>query len=273
MLTKVEVRTALGMLLVLPLDEVSSGYVIEDILGLDPVNAVIVSSSFARLDGEQYQASRREKRNILMKIRLEPNYITKTVRDLRVGLYSIFMPKTLVSLRFFLSEGLTVDISARVETCETAMFTKDPVVDISLLCFDPDFVELTPEVVIGETVSNSSEFLLEYNGSVETGIEFVLNVDRALTEFTIYHRAGDDIIHTLDFAAVLQADDVLTINTVVGSKGITLLRDTVVSSLLYGMSPQSNWTELLPGDNHIRVYAVGSSIPFSITYVTRHGGL
>ena len=275
MLTKVEVRTTTGMLLVLPLDDISNGYVIEEIEGLDPVKATIVSSDFAQLDGSQYQASRRESRNITMRIGLEPDYVTKSVRDLRTNLYTYLMPKTQVSLRFYMSEGLIVDITARVESLETILFTKEPLVDISLICFDPDFLELEPVIVTGDTVSDSTEFLIPYgvDGTVETGITFVLNVDRALTEFTIYHRPADDVVRTLNFAAILEADDVLTINTVVGSKEVTLLRDSVLSSLLYGMSPQSNWIDLHPGDNYFRVYAVGAAIPFTITYTTRHGGL
>lgn len=273
MLTKVEVRTALGMLLVLPLEETVNGYIVEEILGLDPVKATLVSSSFAQLDGAQYQASRRETRNILLKIGLEPDYVTQSVEALRNNLYTFFMTKMAVTLRFFTSTGLIVDIPGRVETCETNLFTKEPQVDISIICFDPDFVDLTPVEILGDTVDDSTEFLIEYEGTVETGIVFVLNVDRALTEFTIYSRAADNVVRPLNISAVLQASDVVTINTVVGSKGLTLVRASTESSLLYAMDSQSNWTELQNGDNYFRIYAVGAPIPFSITYLTRYGGL
>lgn len=273
MLTKVEVRTAQGVLLVLTLDNISNGYVVEDILGLDPVKATLVSSTFANFDGAKYQSSRRETRNILFKLGLEPNYITASVRDLRTNLYSFFIPNTVVDLRFFMSDGLTVDIQGRVETFDAPLFMKEPKVDISILCFDPDFVGITPIVVNENTVSDLDDFTIPYEGTVETGIQFVLNVDRVLTEFTIYHRSADNILRTFDFAASLEADDILTINSVVGSKYITLSRLSTLSSLLYGKSPPSNWIELMPGDNEIRVYATGAPIPFSITYTPRHGGL
>ena len=273
MLTKVEVRTTTGMLLVLPLEDASDGFVIEDIAGIDPVKATLVSSSFANLDGASYHSSRREARNLLLKLALEPDFVATTARQLRTTLYSYFMPKSTVSLRFFMSDELTVDISGVVESFESSLFTKEPKVDISIMCFDPDFLELESVVVEGDTVADATEFLIEYNGTVETGIVFVLNVDRALTEFTIYHRPPDDQIVTLDFAAALEADDVLTITTIPGSKSVTLVRDATLSSLLYGMSPQSNWIELRNGDNHFRVYALGDPIPFTIEYIPRHGGL
>ena len=60
MLTRVEVRNDHGNLLNLSLQEILGGFIVEEIQGLDPVAATIVSSSFAQLDGEQYQSSRRE---------------------------------------------------------------------------------------------------------------------------------------------------------------------------------------------------------------------
>jgi hypothetical protein len=71
----------------------------------------------------------------------------------------------------------------------------------------------------------------------------------------------------------LVAGDVLSINTVTGSKGATLTRAGVESSVLYGISPQSSWLELMPGVNTIRVYATGAAIPLSIEYINRYGGL
>lgn len=274
MIDKVEVRTVGGTLLTLETDDITNGYIVESIDGLDPVKATLVSSSFANLDGAQYQSAKREPRNIIFTIGLEPyDYATQTVRGLRTNLYEFLMPKTEVQLRFYLSDGLTVNIQARIESFESVIFSKDPMVTISLMCFDPDFTELTPETISDDTVSDTTEFLVTYDGTVETGILFVLNVDRTVGEFTIYHRPPDDVIRSLDIQASLVADDVVTISTVVGDKYVKLTRSAVESSLLYAMPPQSNWIELMPGDNYLRVYAVGAAIPFTIDYTVRHGGL
>lgn len=272
MLTKVEVRTPTGMLLTLPLDDVSDGIVVEDIQGMDPVKATLVSSSFANLDGSQHHSSRREARNILLTLGLEPDHVTNTVQDLRNNLYKFFMTKSTVNLRFFVDD-LTVEISGIVETFSADLFVKEPKVSISIMCFDPDFLALAPIEVEGDTVDDLTEFLIDYEGTVETGIIFTLNVDRVLDEFTIYHRGPDDVIKTLDFAADLVADDVITINTIPGNKVVTLLRTATLTSVLYGMTPQSNWVELKHGENYLRVYAVGDPIPFTIEYVPRYGGL
>lgn len=273
MITKIEVRSALGQLLTLELETTNDGLIVQDIDGLDPVKANLVSSSFAQLDGGIYQSSRRETRNMIITLGLDPDYVTTSVRDLRKQLYRFFMPKTAVNLRFFMEDDLVASIDARVETFDSILFTKDPKAIISLICFDPDFVDLTTVEISGDTVESTDEITVEYDGSVPTGILFTLMVDRTLEEFTIYHRAGDDVVNTLDFSANLEADDILTINTITGSKAVSLTRSSVVSSLLYGMSPQSIWIELQPGTNYIRIYAVGAAIPFTIDYTTRYGGL
>ena len=273
MLQLVEVRNTAGTLLTLTLDDVSDGLIIEDIEGLDPVPATLVSSDYAQQDGGLFQSARREKRNIIIKLGLEPDYISTSVRDLRASLYQWFMPKAEVDLRFFTEEGLTVKAVGRVESFEAPFFTKEPRVDISILCFDPDFVELTEETVTGDTVDDTDEVTVAYEGTVETGIEFTLFVDRTLSEFTIYHRGPDGIQKSMDVTVELEADDILVINTVTGTKGATLTRASVSSSVLYGIAPQATWHELQPGDNDIRIYAVGDPIPWEITYMNRHGGL
>lgn len=273
MLTTVEVRTPQGALLTLSLDNPSNGYVVKGIDGLGPVKANLVTSSVASRDGVQFQSSRRESRDLMFKLGFSPADLTETVRGLRKKIYGFFLPKMMVNMRFYMSEGLVVDLNGMVETCEPAVFDQEPGVAIGLMCFDPDFFD--PEVieVTGESTSLTTEDLIHYNGEVESGILFTLNVDRTLTEFTIYHRPPDGSIRTLDFANPLEAGDKLDISTVPGSKYVNLTRSGAISSLLRGMSPTSNWIELQPGDNYIRVYATGAAIPWEISYTDKYGGL
>ena len=170
MITLVEATNSQGALLGLPLDDVSNGVVVEEIEGLDPVDATIVSTSFATLDGVQYQSSRRNERNIKLKLGMEPDYAVDTVRTIRKRLYRHFMPKSPVGLRFYDSDGLVVDIAGRVESAPAPLFAEDPEMTVSIICFDPDFVEDQSVIVPGNTVATDTEFVLEYDGTVETGM-------------------------------------------------------------------------------------------------------
>lgn len=275
MFDKLEVRTDQGALLTLSLQDVEEGYIISDIEGLDPVKATLVSSGFAKLDGEQFQSARREKRNIIISLDLEPDYSVGSVQALRNKLYQFFMPKSRVQLRFFSTVFPTVDIVGYIETMETPKFTKEPTATIGILCFDPDFYDPTPVEIVGSTTSSEVETTTDYPGTVETGITFELYVDRDIAEFTIFHSPADDSLRQLDFvtAAPLVAGDVLRITTSSGNKAAILIRGGIATSMLYAVSPQSYWINLFPGPNKLRVYAEGVPIAYSIEYTTKYGGL
>lgn len=272
MLTKVEVSTTQGQTLVLPLEYTNNGYVVQAIDGLDPVKAVIVSSSFANQDGEQYQSSRREARNITIKLGLEKG-AAGSVRDLRTRLYTIFMPKSTVRLRFFSDDEDAVDIYSKVESCFAPLFVQEPVATISLLCHQPDFYIPTPVVISGFTVATPTEIQVDYEGSIETGITLTMTLNRNLNSFTIYHRSSDNSLRSLEFNEPLLSGDKIVLSTVSGSKGATRTRAGSISSVLYGITPISNWINLFPGTNFIRVYAEGAALPFTIEYNTKIGGL
>lgn len=282
LLKSVKVTNSQGLVLNFPLSDDGSPFLVTKIEGLDPVKATLVSSSFANQDGEQYHSSRREARDIKMEVSLTPDYGQEAVKDLRDQLYAFFMPKSLLTLGFHMFdkfavsvflESLDVNILGRVETFESDLFAADPEVTISMRCFNPDFVD--PEIVTieGSTVSDLTESVLDYIGTVETGVTFTLNIDRDISAFTIYHRPPDGTLRTADISYPFLAGDVVKITSVVGSKGVRLTRAGVESSILYAQSPQSNWLELKQGPNNIRVYAEGDPIPYTIEYTTKYGGL
>lgn len=275
MLEKVEVRTDRGELLTLYLEDISGGITVQDIDGLDPVKATMVSSTMAQLDGEQFQTSRREKRNIIFTLGFEPNYVTTTVDVLRKRLFAFFMPKTRVLLRFFPDGEDPVDIYGLIESFDSPKFVKDPTTTISILCFDPDFYDPTPTIMTGTTVGNTLETTHVYPGTVDTGILFRLKVNRNLSSFTIHHRPGDGSLRTFEFSSAtpLLAGDVLTISTIPGKKHVTLRRGSVNHPYLFAVTPQSNWITLFPGTNKIRVFSEGAAVPYEIEYATKFGGL
>lgn len=273
MLTKVEARNDQGVLLSLPMMDISEGFIIQDIEGLDPVKATLVSSSFANLDGEQYQSSRREKRNLVFTLGLEPDYVAQTIKALRSRLYGHFMPKSNVNFRFFSDDFPTVNISGRVESFESPLFTKDPEVKISLLCFNPDFYDQTLVSFSGNTVADTTEVAMNYVGTIESGIKFRIMINRSIVGFTVFNRASDNTIRSLEFLTPLVAGDVVEINTSSGAKGATLTRAGNATSILYGISPYSSWLKMFPGSNNIRVAVAGAAIPYTIDYTTKYGGL
>lgn len=276
MLYKLEARNSRGAVLELVLEDISDGFVLEDVDGLDPVDSSISSSDFAQQDGAEFQSARRIPRHITLKVGLEPQDSSQTVRGLRRSLYSFFMPKKGVSLRFFDQTGddeLVVDISGWIESFKSKLFSKEPSVDISITCLKPDLLEIEPVDLSGETTDDATETLIDYEGSVDTGINFTLNVDRTISELTFYHRGPDDVIQSMEIAIPMESGDVFEVSTVPGNKYARLNHLGTLTYVAYAISPQSTWHMLSEGENYIRVYAEGDPIPYDISYITRHGGL
>lgn len=273
MLTKVEARNAAGTVLTLPFQDVSGGYILESIGGLDPVKATIVTASYATLDGTQYQSARRDNRNLILKLGFAPDWVMTTPKALRDNLYKWFMTKQQVELRFYEDDGLIVSAMGRVEDMKSPRFVAEPDATISVICFKPDFIGMTNELVSGNSVSTAAESTVNYIGTSETGFVFTLNVNRAISGFALYNRGIDNLQYEMDFAATLAAGDIITISTVSGNKYATLTRGGVVTSILYGVSPSSPWLVLSPGANQLRLLVSGAAIPYTIAYTDKYGGL
>lgn len=273
MMTEVQATSSSGSLLSLSLSEVSSGIIVKDIQGLGPVKATIVSTSAPGHTGDIYMASKREARDLVFSLGLEPDYISEMPQDVRSRLYDFFMSNTWVDLTFVDSVKNPVNITGLVESCEPDIFSQEPAMNVSVRCFDSDFVDPSIQAVYGFTTTSPVGQTITYNGSVETGVQFQLTVDRDIDEFTLYHTLPNGESRQLDFAWPLHAGDNLRIDSQYGKKGVTLTRGGADTSLLYAMSPQSSWIEFQKGDNIFRAYAEGAAIPYDLAYYNRYGGL
>jgi hypothetical protein len=273
MLNKIEVTNSRGNVLSLPIEEDDGEYQIANIEGLDPVKASLVSTSYAGADGEHFQSAKLPARNIKINLDLDPNFDPKTYTDLRRDLYPFFMPKSQVTLRFYLTSGLYLDIVGVVEQISSPLFEEDPDVEISIMCYQPDFIDARMITIEGQTVTDVTNTEIDYPGTVQSGTVLTLHVNRAVDEFTIYNLDEGGNLYQLDFTGDLISGDELVISSLRGNKGITLTRSSVSSSFLYGRSAQSSWIEFMEGLNQFRVYAVGDPIPYDLTYVVRYGGL
>lgn len=284
LLRSLSATNARGDVLQLPLES-EIGFHILDVKGLDPVKAVIVSSSFANMDGEQYHSSRREARNIVISLALDPDLASMSVEELRSQLYSFFMPKSSVTLNFqmfdrfatnFLKQTLNVQIQGTIETFDSPMFVADPQVDISIMCFNPDFVNPTVQEFDGMSVSTLTTVDLDYDGSVDTGVLFTFSADRSVPGgFEIYHTTPSQELRSSFFvpSSGLVDGDIVKINSVRGSKYATLRHGVTETSALYAYLQASAWLELQPGVNKLRVYAAGAPVPYKIEYTNKYGGL
>lgn len=272
MLHKIDITNRRMMTLSLSMFENASGYQIADIEGLDPVKANLVSTSYAKQNGEQYQSSTRGARDVKITFDLQPDG-ESTYTSLRESLYTYLMPQQQVRLRFYKESGLFVDLVGIVETHSSPSFKEDPTAIVSVRCHQPDFLD--PRIVIhpGTSIDGSTNTAIVYPGNLEATTIIRLFVNRELEDFSIYNTPEDGITRKMDFSGELIAGDELIISSVKYSKGLTLKRAGISSSYLWGQTPQSAWIELFEGTNQFRVYAPGDPIPYELEYVVRFGGI
>lgn len=282
LLNRVMAVNVQGDILELPLDETATDFVVQEIQGLGPAKATLVSSGFASIDGAQFHTSRLEPRNIIVKLGLAPAQVTKSVYDLRAELYGFFMPKTEVLLRFnifnpqtdsFIERNRIFEIKGRIESFEVSQFVKDPTVDLSVMCFKPAFEDPETTVFEGFTVDDLTEVELDYKGNINTGFLFSIFPNRTVNDFAIYQRPSNQKLYSVMYNDQLINEDELRISSERGNKYVHLVRDAVEMTRLYSLSPQSNWLELHPGPNHLRVYTSGLPIFYRIEYKAKYGGL
>jgi Phage tail protein len=272
MLTMVTAQRIQSGILLLPLADSSAGYIVRDIQGLDPVKATLASSAYAQQDGGQLHNARREARNITMKIGLKPDYVSTSVRSLRSGLYHFFMPKSLITFSLYDDDVLWGTTEAVVESCENNMFTDDPQVDISIMCYDPDFY--APEVthIDSATVSDTTTQEIDYEGTSDTGIEFALTFPADSGEIRLYNTRPDNVLNLVILQGSFLANDVLKVNSNQGRKSIVVSRGGMNIPSLYYLDRRSSWVSLEHGVNLFRAYYSGSAIPFTLDYTARYGG-
>jgi hypothetical protein len=270
---KLEVTNARGNVLSLQLEEDDGPYQVADIDGLDPGKATLVSTTSAGEEGATYQSGKRPPRNIKLKLELDPDFDPKSYEDLRDDLYTWFMPKAQISMRYFMTSGLSVDIAGVVESMDSPLFTDDPDVNVSIMCFKPDFIDNRLVSIEGFSVDDTTNMEIDYPGSVEAGTVVTINFNRSVSDFTIYNTDEGGQLQKLDFSGSLINGDKLVISSLRGNKGITLTRAMASSSYLYGRSSQSSWISLEQGTNQFRVYAEGDPIPYTVEYIVRYGGL
>jgi hypothetical protein len=274
-----EATNSQGSLLTLQLGDTSSGINIQSITGLDPVKATIVSTSFANQDGAVYQSARRDTRNIVLTLELVPDPTITDVLSLRRNVYDIFTPKDNVSLKFYVdnTDDASEDgylIGGYIESCESPMFVQDPIVTISVINTDPDFIDPVVKTISTLTTADTTATDMGYLGTVSSGFVATINVNATCSELTMYYTDPQGNTWTLDIAYALLAGDVLTLSTVPGNKYLTLLRAGVTTSILYAVSPQSTWAQLAKGSNSLLFNASGGgSFPVSVSYTARFGAL
>lgn len=282
MLQKVEVFSSNPSAPELPLAGLSPSsdpIFIRSIQGLEPVKAEIVTTPLATGRGETRQGSSTGKRNIVLSLGLNPDWVEQTMATLRQQLYRYFMPEEWCKLRFISDHLPTVDIEGYVESMDPNIFTEDPEYQISIICPQPDFVDVDATIYNGVVDDGTIELEFEYIGTVKTGFE--VRIDRAVANPS--YSGPIEIINKAPIdAQIIEIDPVVIdtlqyfkLNTTQGRRRLQSVdyADGSISNILDKMTGASVWPQLNPGQNIFSVAAEENGQTWMLAYFNRFGGL
>lgn len=253
---------------------------IKNIDGLGPVVASITTTPYATGRGELYQGSSVGKRNIVLTLGYNPDWAgLQTIGTLRQLLYRYLMPEAWCKLRFFTDELPPVDIEGYVESFEPNIFSEDPEVQISVLCPKPDFVDANATLIEGVVDNGTIEQEFIYTGTVDTGYELVIK------------ETDDNPAYSGNLAVVSTAQEQVQIfeinpisvdgtkyfklSTIRGAKRAQTVSvaDGALTNLLSGITSDSVWPVVKPGQNTLSVIASENGQAWTLAYFNRFGGL
>lgn len=252
-----KVKNAMGEELLL---SNSDKYTVYNVEGLAPPQAKLNLSVNSTQDGSVLNSSKVESRNIVIYLTIE-----SPVEENRINLYKYFIPKNRVEL-YFNNEARDVYIEGTVELVECNLFSKKQTAQISIICEKPYFKSIekliisfsdtsklfefpmdVPElgVEVGSISTNTRKTIL-YAGDVESGLIIQLFANGTVVNPTVY-----DTLRRTKFKLnmTLQGGDTVLINTNIGEKSVTLIREGASSNAMGYMDPSSDWLTLYAGDN------------------------
>lgn len=284
MLTQLEV---LGLLpasppkLTLPILDIlgANTLQIRGIDGLEPVKADIITSPTGALDGELYSGSSVGKRNIVIKMGLNPNWQDQTIESLRAELYKYFMPRLGTRLRLISTHLPTCEIVGYVESMDPNIFSKDPEIGISIICPRPDFISVDETTINGIVGPDEVPTDIDYVGNVPAGFVFEITpgpTNPAYTGLMSAQILNDGIVlQTFSVEVTVDATRSLQVSSVPGDKYVRnhIYTETDPVSLLSDMVEPSDWLKLYPGLSQFHVTSVETGLAWELSYFARFGGI
>ena len=254
-------------------------YTVFNIEGLTPPQANINTSANTTSDGSRINSVRLENRNIVIYAAIEGDAETNRLR-----LYKYFPVKKQITL-YFSNGTRDVYIEGVVELIECNLFAQKQVAQISIVCGKPHFKAAQDLVyMFGDVLA-----LFEFPFSIPAkGIEFsslgtnkrkaIVNSGDVDTGVIVELYATGTVVNPVVYDAMttgrmrlhftMRASDKIVINTNVGEKSVTLIRDGAEHNAMGYVSPDCEWFTLSSGDNVFTYDADGGTANLQITFKT-----
>lgn len=256
-----------------------SGFAVKSFSGLGPAKASINMTEVSTDDGGKVNSARLNSKDMVLKLVFDDTF--EDVETIRQKSYKYFPIKTDVTF-LIETDNRTVSINGHIEDNEPTIFDKkNEGCTISIRCPNPHFYSagkngvnetvfygirasfefpfennsLTEPLLEFGVIMNQTENVITYTGDSKIGIKILIHAIGEATNITIYNTGTRErmYIDTTRLKALtgegIIAGDTITINTMKGQKGITLLRDGQTTNILNCLNRGCSWFTLAKGDN------------------------
>lgn len=227
-----------------------SKYQLVSVTGLNPPVADINVSDMATSDGGLFNNARLQKRNIVLQIQPLGNLETR-----RIEFYSFMSPKSAITLDIQ-TDNRHVTIGGYVESMEIDYNANPQLVQISIICPDPYFIDVTQVSASGASVTNPSD--------IPQGAIFTFSITSSRTSIWLYNYKNHQGFGIKDLS--MSSGDTVVINTIQGQKSVRL-NGTNVMQYVSLYNPESKWVQLEPGLNPLEVEPSGIVTSFYPRYM------
>ena len=260
-----------------PTMEDSSGLLITEIEGLGPVKANVNMTQLATADGDIFNSSRLNGRNLVIHARFT---YANTIEEARLLSYKFFPIGHKLTFHIE-TDNRIAETEGYVESNEPEIFSDEADMQVSVLCESPWFYSvdedgkqqtnfsnvvanfefpfsnesLTEPLIEFGRIINKKESTVYYDGDAETGCKIEIHAIGNVEMVTIYNvKTGDKMIIDTDKLETLTGNkiisgDTIIINTVKGSKYINLIRNGATINILNVLGKDAEWFQLVKGDN------------------------
>lgn len=256
------------------------------VTGLSSPPAAISSSIIPTFDGERFNSSRLEARNIVILLVINGN-----AEENRMALNKVILPKRFIKF-YYENNAHKYYINGVVESFEYDVFENKIKAQISIICMDPYFKdeEETTEILtsiinlfefpfsipeegiaLGEITENKNGEITN-SGTIPTGCEITIEASGEIINPYIENITTGEKIK---INRTIYKNDTIKINTNKGNKSIYLYSGNEIINIINDFSEDSQWLTLTPGAN-IFIYGSDSgtnNMQAKISYKNLYGGV
>lgn len=251
----------------------SARYLVKAMIGLDADEIVSKFYGFSKTSNKRQYSFSLPKREIVMRIVLNPNYRTnETISDIRDRLYrTISADRSGIITLLFKSGGASVaKIEGFVTKFEVPHFSSEPELQITIKCDDPLFRSIGPvEHKTAQLPTGNNFVLTDTVSTAPHGFEMCFTAAAAATSILIQDQETDpEWSFSVIPDAALTIGDKIRISSIYGNKVVEILPIgggdpiPIMDKVVVG----SFWPLLFPGSNFFWFEDFGTN--FTWDYIT-----